>query len=97
MAARNPSGAKEQRRSAATAKYRRQHRIATIGEDLTAADVRDELREEAAYEGSQAALASLIGISKSHLGDILLGQREPAGKVLAYLGLERILIYRRLK
>ena len=63
---------------------------------MTADAVRDELREESEYEGSQRALARLIGVSPSFLNDILLGKREPVGKVLEFLGYERVVTYRRL-
>jgi hypothetical protein len=65
------------------------------GPGYTAAAVRAMLREEAKYEGSQRALAKLIGCSATFLSDILCGKREPAGKVIAWLGLERHVTYRR--
>ena len=64
---------------------------------LTATQVRAELREKAEYEGSQRKLAKLIGVSAAFLNDILLGKREPSGKPVAFLGLERHVDYRRKK
>lgn len=62
---------------------------------LNAEEVRAELREEARYEGSQRALARLIKVSPTLLNAILLGKREPSGKVLVHLNLKRVVTYRR--
>lgn len=55
--------------------------------------VRTRLRALAALEGGQRALARKIGCSPTFLNDILLGKREPAGKVIAHLGLRRQVTY----
>ena len=55
--------------------------------------VRIRLRAMAVIEGSQRALARKIGVSASFLNDILLGKREPAGKVVEFLGLRRRVTY----
>lgn len=75
---------------------RRRSATATRMLPMTADAVRNELREEAEYEGSQRALARLIGVSPTLLNDILLSKREPSGKVLEFLGYERVITYRRL-
>ena len=44
--------------------------------------------------GTQKVLAQKLGISAPYLSDILMGKREPGGKVLRQLGLERVISYR---
>lgn len=44
---------------------------------------------------TQAELAKAIGVSLPFLNDILHDKREPAGKVLEFLGLERVVTYHR--
>lgn len=46
---------------------------------------------------SQKELAQEIGVSPPFLNSILMGAREPQGKVLEFLGLERIVAYRYAK
>jgi transcriptional regulator with XRE-family HTH domain len=48
-----------------------------------------------ANELTQKALAKKIGVSASFLNDILLEKREPQGKVLEFLKLDRVVVYRR--
>ena len=55
--------------------------------------VRARLRALAVTEGSQRALASKIGCSPTFLNYILLCKREPAGKVVKFLGLRRSVTY----
>ena len=43
---------------------------------------------------TQLTLATAIGVSASFLCDVMHGRREPTGKVLEYLGLERVVVYR---
>ncbi len=63
--------------------------------DLTAEQVRQQLREILSRQRlSQRSLAKLIGVSGQYLNEVLLGSREPTGKILDYLGLDRIVIYR---
>lgn len=42
---------------------------------------------------TQAELAAAIGVSLPFLNDTLLGKREPSGKVLEFLKLERVVRY----
>lgn len=44
---------------------------------------------------TQAALARAIGVSLPFVNDILNAKREPAGKVLEFLGVERVVTYRK--
>ena len=43
---------------------------------------------------TQRAASLWIGVSYQHLNDVLSGKREPAGKILTALGLERVVSYR---
>lgn len=43
---------------------------------------------------NQAQLAEQIGVSTPFLNDVLHGKREPSGKVVEFLGLERVVMYR---
>lgn len=67
-----------------------------MGPDFTATHVRQMLR---AYMGAndltQTSLAKKIGISTPYLNDILLEKREPQGKVLDWLKLQRVVVYKR--
>lgn len=51
------------------------------------------LRDECSRAGSQRAWAMKHGISAPYVADVLRGRREPAGKVLDALGLERVVTY----
>jgi hypothetical protein len=66
---------------------------------LTAAQIRSLLKERiSALEGHrQQTLAAEIGVSRSFLSDVLNERREPTGKVLEYLGFERVVTYRRVR
>lgn len=55
--------------------------------------VRVLLWQHVRKEGSQRALARKIGVSPTFLNDILLEKREPAGKVVTFLGLQRVVTY----
>jgi transcriptional regulator with XRE-family HTH domain len=45
--------------------------------------------------GNQAQMARKIGISPQYLNDVLSGKRGAGDKILAYLGLEKIVTYRK--
>ncbi len=64
---------------------------------MTADKYRAELRKMVSACGTQAALAKKIGVSRSFLNDVLLGKREPSGKVLSWLGFVRVVRYIRVK
>lgn len=44
---------------------------------------------------TQAQLADSIGVSAQYLNMVLRGKKNPNGKVLAYLGIERVVTYRK--
>ncbi len=46
--------------------------------------------------GSQKDLAEKLGVSAAYLSDVLQGKREPAGKLLDALGVERVVTYRKV-
>jgi transcriptional regulator with XRE-family HTH domain len=46
---------------------------------------------------TQRSLADEVGVSSQYLNDILSGRREPGPAILAGLGLERVVSYRRSK
>lgn len=48
-------------------------------------------------EGSQAALARLIGLDATVLSEVRRGIRKPSARVLKKLGYERIVRYRRVR
>ena len=49
----------------------------------------DKIREA----GDQKTLAKQLGVSQSHLSDVLNGRREPADKILTGLGLRRVVTF----
>lgn len=63
---------------------------------LTAHQVRDLLWKKLRSDfDTQSAMASEIGVSTPFLNDILHGKREPSGKVVGWLGLERVVLFRK--
>jgi len=54
------------------------------------------LREECVVAGGQAAWARSHEMSAVYVSDVLAGRRAPAGKILAALGLEQVISYRRV-
>lgn len=67
--------------------------------EFTAKQVRDRLwvkidPRRRPGRHTQMSLAAAIGVSASFLSDVMHGRREPTGKVLKYLGLERVVVYR---
>lgn len=61
---------------------------------MKANSVRALLWRHVEREGGQRALARKIGVSPTFLNDILREKREPAGKVVSFLGLERVVSYK---
>lgn len=55
------------------------------------------LRREVAKAGSQSAWAALHGVAPAYVSDVLAGRREPGAVILAPLGLEKVVSYRRVK
>jgi transcriptional regulator with XRE-family HTH domain len=63
--------------------------------DLTAVQVRERLRlMMSTHDLDQKAISAAIGVSQQYVSDVLTGRREPAGKILEYLKLERVVFYR---
>lgn len=60
---------------------------------MTAAEVRDLLREACIDAGSQRAWATEHGVSPVYVSDVLSGRREPGEKILDALGLRKIVSY----
>ena len=60
---------------------------------MTHAQLLQLLRRKVRRYGTQTALSSGLDISPAYLSDILKGKREPGAKVLASLGLRRIVRY----
>ena len=60
---------------------------------MKANTVRVVLRQHATREGGQRALARKLGVSVSFINKIVKGTKEPSGKVLTYLGLQRVVTY----
>lgn len=61
---------------------------------LTAPDVIAKLRARFG-SAQQKDAAAVVGVSPAYFCDIMNGRREPAGKVLEFLGLERRVYYAR--
>jgi transcriptional regulator with XRE-family HTH domain len=53
------------------------------------------IRRAAQEAGSQKALAERLGLSESHVSDVLNGRKDPAEGILEPLGYERVVTYRR--
>lgn len=67
-------------------------------EVIEADEVRNRLRKAMRdFDLDQAGLAGAIGVSPPFLNAVLQGTKEPAGKILGYLGLERVVLYRKVK
>jgi DNA-binding transcriptional regulator YdaS (Cro superfamily) len=56
-----------------------------------------ELRKAIRAAGGQSAWAAEHGLSASYVSDVLNARREPGPAILAAIGFERRLIYRRKK
>jgi hypothetical protein len=61
---------------------------------LTAHQVRQRLRAACAEAGSQHAWGRAHNVHQTHVSEVLSGIREPAGKILAGLAIERVVLYR---
>jgi hypothetical protein len=64
-----------------------------MSERMTKEQVVALLESECAKTGSQAAWARKNHVSPAYLSDVLTGRREPGGKLLGALGLERFVSY----
>jgi transcriptional regulator with XRE-family HTH domain len=61
---------------------------------MTPNDIRRNLREMCELAGGQADVARKVGVSQQFLSAVLNGRAAPGSRVLGFLGLERIVIYR---
>ncbi|WP_024351049.1 hypothetical protein [Aurantimonas coralicida] len=61
---------------------------------MTAAGVRNLLRQACADAGSQQSWAREHGVSPQYVGDVILGRRDPGDRILDGLGLRRVVTYR---
>jgi DNA-binding transcriptional regulator YdaS (Cro superfamily) len=64
---------------------------------LTADAVRELIRRQCSKRGSQIVFANRIGVSQAYLNDVVHGRRTPADAVCKALGLERIVVYRKVR
>lgn len=67
-----------------------------IGGAVTKQELIEHLRQLVEEAGSQRELAKRLGVSAPFIGDVLLGKREPAPKMLKALGLRRVVTFERL-
>ena len=65
------------------------------GPRLTADHVRETLVAACQMAGSQTAWAGLHSLSPAYVSDVIHGRREPGASVLAALGIEKIVRYRK--
>lgn len=61
---------------------------------LTEQDVLDRFRAAIDAAGSQAAFARQHGVSLQYVNDVIRGRRDIGQKILAVLGVERVVLYR---
>ena len=62
---------------------------------MDAQDVRLLLANQCQLAGSQKAWAEMNDLSSSYVCDVLMQRREPGDSILAALGLERVVTYRK--
>jgi hypothetical protein len=60
---------------------------------MTPDEVRDILRQECERAGSQSAWAKEKSIGTAYVSDVITGRRDPGAKLLAALGLKRMVCY----
>lgn len=61
---------------------------------LTEQQVIERLRAATSAAGGQKAFAKAHGFTPGYIHDVLHGKRAPADRILAAIGVERIVIYR---
>lgn len=62
---------------------------------MTIDELLDHLRDECARSGSQVSWAKAHDLAPAYLNDVLNRRREPGGKVLAALGVRKMVWYTR--
>ena len=60
---------------------------------MTQKEVRAMLAEKIALCPSEAAMARMIGVSRSYFNRVVRGEKPPQGKVLRFLGLKESVVY----
>lgn len=58
-------------------------------------DIRARITDAVREAGSQVALAAKWGVSVQYIRDVLSGYRDPGKSILAALGYERVVLYRK--
>lgn len=64
---------------------------------MTIDQVKRMIRTQCAKAGGQGQWANQNRLSAAYVSDVLNGRREPAGKLLDALGLERVVTFRKMK
>lgn len=62
---------------------------------MTEDEVIERLRVACQNAGGQKAFAQLHNFTPAYVSDVLRGKRSPADRILAAIGLERIVIYQK--
>ncbi len=60
---------------------------------MTADGVRKKILRITSGDITQSELARRMGCSRQYLNEVLQGRRQPAGPILAWLGLRRVVRY----
>lgn len=68
---------------------------AALTRPLTLDEVVDLIRDGVTMAGSQKNYAGFVGIHPALLNHVLRGQSKPGKRLLAYLGLQAVTVYRR--
>lgn len=63
--------------------------------DLTAAEIRELFERELADAGGVRAFARRTGLSPTYVSRVRTGKEPISGRLLAHLGVERVVVYRR--
>lgn len=63
---------------------------------ITEERLRGMVRIAVQVEGSQKAFAQKVGVSEGYLVDVLKNRRSVPRKILEFLGVERVTLYRRI-
>lgn len=61
---------------------------------LTEQEVRERLRAAVEEAGGQRAFAAAHGFTPAYINDVVRGRRALADRILATLGIERVVVYR---
>lgn len=64
---------------------------------MTKTDVLNALRAVVKRHKTQSAAATALGVTPPYLHDVLNGRREPGPRILKALGLERAVVYGKVR